>query len=211
MRVRVAITGTLSRPRKEIAHLIETKTNAVLTEEVNQDTDYLVASRTGTDKARAAAEAAIPVISEQQLMCYIEAGHIPPRLSYRATELRNPSEWDAFYRKVSVLLPFTPMSSMEFGESGIQWTHELKPAVRVLLDYEDFEGIRTRRVVVVERKGRSTATAKYWGAYDGSRLKTFREDRIVDFELLPNPHRRSVGAPGPQGLLSRIASFFKLT
>ena len=39
MKVRVSITGTLSKPRKEIIELIETKTNAVYYCSVDPTTD----------------------------------------------------------------------------------------------------------------------------------------------------------------------------
>ena len=55
MTVKVAITGTLSMPRKSAAELIETHTNARFANTVTYDVNYLVASRFDTIKARKAA------------------------------------------------------------------------------------------------------------------------------------------------------------
>ena len=105
MKVRVAITGTLSKPRKQIIELIRTKTNAVYTQSVDKGTDYLVAVRKDTSKAQAAAELGVGILTEAELFSYIDAGHIPPRLAYRQTDLRNPEECKAFSQKIDLLLP----------------------------------------------------------------------------------------------------------
>ena len=55
VKVKVAITGTLSMPRSEVIKLIEEHTNAQFSPSVSYDTGYLVAARFDTEKARRAA------------------------------------------------------------------------------------------------------------------------------------------------------------
>jgi hypothetical protein len=103
MRVRVAITGTLSRPRKEFVSLIETKTNAAYTETVDLQTDYLVSARRDTNKAKAAAKLGVTLLSESEMMSFIDTGHFPPRLPRRQSDLRNPEELASFCYEIETM------------------------------------------------------------------------------------------------------------
>jgi hypothetical protein len=212
MKVRVAITGTLSRPRKEIIQLIQTKTNAVYHSSVDPTTDYLVASRRDTAKAQAASECGVEVLTEAELFGYIEAGHIPPRLAYRQADLRNPEESKAFLQKITRLLPFVPAEPKR-GEWDIVWSEILDPSLTVALEYEDFDGTHSERTATVSQRGKRPDGTLYWGATDDERFKTFREDRIVDFRLadgvscLQKPILRQ---PNPS-LLARFRRLFTST
>ena len=64
-------------PRKSAAELIETHTNAKYADSVTYDVNYLVASRFDTIKARKAAKIGVAVISEAELMDYIQKGAFP--------------------------------------------------------------------------------------------------------------------------------------
>src|ERR1035438_10871848 len=77
MTVKVAITGVLSIPRKSAAELIETRTNARFADSVTYDVNYLVASRFDSNKARKAAKIGVAIISEVDLMNYIQKGEFP--------------------------------------------------------------------------------------------------------------------------------------
>ena len=183
MKVRIAITGTLSKPRGQIIELIETRTNAVYDSKVAAWTDYLVASRKDSAKAQAATERGVLVLTEAELLAYIEAGHIPPRLAYPRAEMRNPEEAKAFFQKVSLLLSFVPVDALHAGEWDITWSEVLNPPRTVVLDYEGFDGARSHRTAVISQRGKRSDGAVYWGITDSEGFKMFREDRIVDFRL----------------------------
>jgi len=62
------ITGTLSRPREEIAAMIE-RAGGRVTDSVSRKTDYLVVGEApGGTKYRRAQELGVPMISEDELM-----------------------------------------------------------------------------------------------------------------------------------------------
>ena len=73
--VLVAITGTLSIPRSEAVALIESRTNARFSPEVTYHANYLVAARFDTNKAHRAAALGIVIISEADMLGYIEKGY----------------------------------------------------------------------------------------------------------------------------------------
>src|SRR5579871_832417 len=77
MAVKVAITGALSKTREEIVQSIESATNAQFSRGVTYDTDYLVASRFDTNKAKRAAKLGITVISESEMWKFISKGAFP--------------------------------------------------------------------------------------------------------------------------------------
>jgi len=209
MKVRIAITGTLSKPRKDIIELIQTKTNAAYHSSVDPTTDYLVANRKDTAKARTALECGVKILTEAELLAYIEAGHIPPRLAYRRTDLRNPEECNAFSQKIKVLLPFAPAEAQQ-GEWDITWAEALSPPRTVVLEYEDFDGTRSSRIAVISQRGKRPDGAVYWGLTDSEGFKTFREDRIVDFGLADGANSLQppiVRDPNPS-LLARFRRFF---
>lgn len=75
--LKVAITGTLSKPREEIVRLIEALGNVHFSPQVTYDINYLIASRFDTAKAKRAAQIGITVISESEMMEFIERGSFP--------------------------------------------------------------------------------------------------------------------------------------
>src|SRR5712671_1521534 len=82
--VLVAITGTLSMARSEAVALIESRTNARFSPDVTYHTNYLVAARFDTNKAHRAAALGIVIISETDMLGYVEKGLFPAtRLSDR--------------------------------------------------------------------------------------------------------------------------------
>ena len=73
----VAITGTLSLPRKEAAALIDSTSNARFYPDVSYQTNYLVAALFNSGKARKAAQIGVRIIAESEMFEYIEAGRFP--------------------------------------------------------------------------------------------------------------------------------------
>jgi hypothetical protein len=154
--MKIAITGTLSIPRKEAIALIEDRTNATFSEHVTYETNYLVAARFDTNKAHRAAEIGVTVISESDLMEFVEQGTFP--------ENRLPDR------------PKHPPVS-HFPE--ITWTETYEPERIALLEYQDAEGVVSLRYVAVSCKGVGNNGVEYIGGYDAERFKTFRTDRIL--------------------------------
>ena len=74
----VAITGTLSMPRKEAAELINSTSNARFHPDVTYDTNYLVAARFDSNKAKKAAQLGVRIITEQEMHGYVAAGRFAP-------------------------------------------------------------------------------------------------------------------------------------
>jgi hypothetical protein len=104
--VHVAITGTPSRPRHEVVALLESKTNASFSERVTYETNYLVAARLDTIKARRAAKLGVSLVSEQDMMNCIEQGYFEPM----PVPVKPPSNWhridlDAIEYKTIELFP----------------------------------------------------------------------------------------------------------
>jgi hypothetical protein len=156
----VAITGTLSIPRSEAVNLIETRTNAKFAPRVAYDTNYLVAARFDTIKARRAAEIGVTVISEQDMMEFVEQGRFP--------ENKLPD------RPKHVAHPHVP--------AEIKWIETYHPERVVFMEYQDFQGLVTQRYVALTCKGIGANRAEYIGGYDAERFKTFRVDRIMRME-----------------------------
>jgi hypothetical protein len=159
MTVKVAITGTLSMPRKSAAELIETHTNARFANTVTYDVNYLVASRFDTIKARKAAKIGVAVISESELMDYVQKGAFPENQK-----------------------PLQPEFHNSFRTDEITWT-EIQPK-RLFLEYSDYGGIVTQRFIWLCCKGRGSNGRGYLGAFDNETFKTFRTDRVLRLEEL---------------------------
>ena len=160
MRVKVAITGKMSEPREEIARLINSCSNAEWVPSVTYDTNYLVASRSDTNKAIHAAEIGVAVISESEMMEYIRQGSFPPNQK-----------------------PTRPPSHVpDFKDDEIVWTEIYEPPRFCFLEYCDKEGIATERFVRLVKRGIGSNGYEYLGAIDGDRLKTFRADRVRKLE-----------------------------
>ena len=160
MPIKVAITGTLSKPRKEIVRLIEDRSNAQFSEDVTYDTNYLVAARFDTNKAKRAAEIGVTVISESEMMVFIEGGVFPEN----QTHMR-------------------PTHIPDVKTDEITWEERFTPEL-CFLEYCDNEGQVTQRFVHLVCKGTGSNGHKYLGAYDSERFKTFRIDRIQKIQEL---------------------------
>lgn len=158
-RMTVAITGALSEPRAQIAIKINSTRNARFVERVFLDTDYLVATRVDTAKARTAAQNGTVILSEQQLAQYLSAGEFPHH-QRRHTH-----------------------SSFNFDESEIQWEDTCDPPIRYRLAYADSEGEYSERIIeVTHLAGKHPNGHEYLAAFDEGELKTFRKDRILELE-----------------------------
>jgi hypothetical protein len=155
--LRVAITGTLSMPRKEAAALIDSTSNARFHPEVTCDTNYLVAALFDTGKARKAAKLGVTIISEAEMMQYIQAGAFP--------ENKTPTK---------------PPRVSNFPD--ISWTKRHSPGLPCYIEYEDNEALFTQQYVHVTCEGRGSNGNDYVGAYDREWFKTFRRDRLRKIE-----------------------------
>ena len=170
--VHVAITGTLSRPRHEIVALIESKTNARFSEHVTYETNYLVASRFDTIKARRAAKLGVKVLTEQDMMGFIERGHFEPT----PLPVKPPSNW----RPID-------LDAIEYE------TIEQFPQPRVYyLKYRDSEGRESERFILAMERVKS-GSHEYLAGYDHECYKTFRLDRIEKMEDLGTVDTASAG------------------
>ena|SRR5450631_423091 len=161
MTVKVAITGTLSMSRKSAAELIETHTNAQFVDSVTYDVNYLVAGRFDTNKARKAAKIGVAIISEAELMDYIQKGTFPENQKPVRPEFHDP-----------------------FRVDEITWTEEIQPERVCFLEYSDNEGVATQRFIRLCCKGSGSNGHDYLGAFDNERFKTFRTDRVLRLEEL---------------------------
>jgi hypothetical protein len=159
-RMTVAITGDLSQPRAQVAIRINDTKNARFVERVALDTDYLVASRNDTVKARAAAANGTTIITEQQLMECLAAGEFP------------------YHERKHTHAAFN------FDESAIVWEETYDPPVGCRLEYADSAGEYSERTVaVLHPLGKHPNGNEYMAAFDNGELKTFRRDRIL--KLVP--------------------------
>ena len=161
LRIKVAITGTLSKPRKEIVRLMEDRSNAEFSPDVTYDTNYLVAARFDTNKAKRAAQIGVTVTSESEMMKFIGNGAFPENQT-----------------------PVRPTHIPDFRTDEITWEEQFTPEL-CFLEYCDNEGQVTQRFVHLTCKGTGSNGHKYLGAYDSERFKTFRIDRILRIETLP--------------------------
>lgn len=158
--MKVAITGKLeSMERKEAADLINTRTNAEWVKSVTYETNYLVATRFDSGKAKKAAEIGVAVISEQEMLKFIEGGHFP---EIDAPELRE--------------------SIRAAGGDHLNWVDVPEDEQKlVLLDYVDADGVVTEeRLVQIIKKATAPNGREYIGAMFGRTFRTFRQDRILN-------------------------------
>jgi hypothetical protein len=152
-RMTVAITGTLGKPRAEIAAMIDATVNARWVEKVHKDTDYLVAARMDTAKARMAAVEGATIITEEELNQYLTAGRFPWR-KHRDTHVSNWPE--------------------------LTWTEFVEAPELFLLTYKDAEEVLSTRYIRITKYGHNAAARDYFEAWDGIQLKTYRRDRIIE-------------------------------
>lgn len=149
----VAITGTLSMPRKEAAALIDSTSNARFHPDVTYETNYLVAAIFDSGKARKAAKLGVSIITEAEMMGYVQAGSFPEnKTAERPAHVNNFPE-SIWNKKYSTPMPY-------------------------FIEYEDGSGIVTQKYILVTSEGRASNGNDYIGAYDGEWFKTFRRDRL---------------------------------
>lgn len=155
----VAITGTLSIPRKEAAALIDSTSNARFRPEVSYQTNYLVAARFDSGKARKAAKIGVTIITETEMQEYVKAGRFPETST-----------------------PTRPPHVNNFPE--IEWSLKHSPGLPYFLEYEGADGVITPRYVMVVGEGRGSNGQDYIGVFDGEWFKTFRRDRLRAYQRL---------------------------
>ena len=155
----VAITGTLSLPRREAAELIDSTSNARFHPDVSYQTNYLVAARFDSNKARKAAQIGVTIITEAEMMDYVRVGQFP-----------------------QTDIPTRPPHGNNFPE--IDWSLKHSPGVPYYIEYEGTDGVITPRYIVVLCEGRGGNGQDYVGAIDGEWFKTFRRDRLRKFQRL---------------------------
>jgi hypothetical protein len=157
--LQVAITGTLSLPRREAAALIDSTSNAQFHAEVTFQTNYLVAAILDSGKARKAAKIGVAIITEAKMMQYVAAGMFPENAA-----------------------PMRPVHISNFPH--IEWTLQHESGRPCFIEYEDGSGIVIQRYVIVHSEGRGSSGQDYIGAMDGDGFKTFRRDRFKRLEYL---------------------------
>ena len=140
---------------------MESRTNAKFSPHVTYDTNYLVAARFDTNKARRAAQIGITVISEQDMMEFVEQGSFPENR-----------------------LPDRPKYPHVNHFPDIKWIESYDPERIVLLEYQDAEGVVSQRYVAVSCKGIGSNGVEYIGGYDAEKFKTFRVERIIRIERI---------------------------
>ena len=151
----VAITGELSQPRAEVVAMLEKLSNVHFVTRVAGDTDYLIAARFDTAKARKAAVSGTTIITEEDCKKFIEAGAFPVR-KHRNTHVSNWPE--------------------------ITWTEVYENPDLCFLKYTEQTGEISARYVIPLRRGHGQTGREYFEGFDGLSRKTFRLDRIVSIE-----------------------------
>ncbi len=154
-RVGVAITGTLSAPRKVVSARINASSNGCYHDCVKVDTHYLVSSIQDSGKVRDAAKRGTAIISERELDRFVAEDHFPP------TELPNRPQ------HVSNL-------------PDIAWETIASEPEIWCIGYTDAQGEFSIRTVAITGFGATAGKpeVRWIGAYDGPNFKTFRRDRI---------------------------------
>jgi hypothetical protein len=156
-RMTVAITGTLSKPRDEFATRINATSNARFVTNVAGDTDYLVAARFDTVKARNAAIYGSAIITEQDLESFLEQAAFPVR-AHRDTHVSNWPE--------------------------ITWTETVNDPELFLCEYADASGVKSVRYIYITKRGNNKDGAEYLEAFDGFKMKTYRADRVLSLQRI---------------------------
>jgi hypothetical protein len=158
----VAITGMLSEPRAMIAAKINATANARFVERVAFDTDFLIAARLDTGKAKAAVVNGTLILSESQLDEYLRAGEFP---------------WHERKSRVS--------NGAGFHVSDIVWKEKLPEASRCRIQYADQQGeLIDMEVTVIFPLGIHPNGHEYVGAYSDGGFKTFRKDKVIRLERM---------------------------
>ena len=160
--INVAITGTLSQPRSKVAEQINATENAHFVESVTLNTHYLVCAKSDSGKAKKAARLGTSVISEAEMNEYITSGRFP-----------------------STTLPDVPQR-LHHHFPEIEWEDKVEQE-RCLMTYCDAVGQTSIRTVLVVSTGHTidNPNVKWIGGFDGPQFKTWRQDRIIELEVLP--------------------------
>lgn len=157
--ISVAITGTLSISRKQAASLIDSTSNARFHPDVSYRSNYLVAARFDSGRARKAAQIGVIIITESEMLQYVKAGRFPDTGT-----------------------PTRPPHINNFPE--IKWSLKHDPGLPYFLEYESADGVVTPRYVFVTCEGRGSNGQDYIGAFDGEWFKTFRRDRLRTYQRI---------------------------
>ena len=147
----------MSRPRHELVALIESGTNARFSERVTYRTNYLVASRFDTHKAKHAAKLGVRIINEQEMMRFIEQGHFAPA----PLPVKPPSNWHPI-----------DLDALEY-ETIEQFT---QPHV-YYLKYRNSAGEESERFILAMERVKG-GSHEYLAGYDHECYKTFRLGRV---------------------------------
>jgi hypothetical protein len=150
--VTVAITGDLSVPREEAIVRVNATDNGRYVSKVAMNTDYLIAVRFDTVKARRAAAFGTVVIDESDFNEYLEANHFPRRRARKEAHGHWPT---------------------------IEWIREVDVPVLQYLKYQASNGKVTERFIEITRHGSGPNGDAIFEAFDGLGVKTFREDRVI--------------------------------
>ncbi len=157
--VSVAITGTLSIPRKEAARLINASKNAQFVNSVTFHTSYLVSALADSQKVKKALKIGVEILTEDQLFAYLSSGVFPPA---KAHEYHQPAP-----------IPFE-----------VEWTTKYSEARHVLIRYEDAYNSYSEREADLFAIGHSHSGVTYLSVLDDEGFKTFRADRIIEMKEL---------------------------
>lgn len=150
--VTVAITGEFFIPREQLIEKINATDNARYVSKVAAGTEYLLAGRFDTVKARRALEFGTVVIDFNDFQDYLDAGHFPRRRARAEAHGHWPT---------------------------ITWVRNVDIPTMQYLKYQAANGRITERFVEITRYGASPNGDAMFEAFDGNDVKTFREDRVI--------------------------------
>lgn len=164
MAIRVAITGTLSDiKRREAVEMIESA-GAEFSSEVNYKTNYLVATRLDSSKAKRARDIKVQVITELEFLEFIEAGEFPDNGLPDKPERKYTNN---FVEPDWVELPADKQSPLSFQYCSIDGEITDRTVILLALGTASLKSGNIRRYL------------KAKDIDDNMRLKTFRFDRMI--------------------------------
>ena len=169
MSIIVSITGKLeSMERKEAAKLIETKTNAVFKRDITYDTNYLIATEFNTSKAKKAAAIGVAIISEKDMLRYIDKGKFP--VNSKPTR------------------PVRDYSYLFNWEKNIKFYDLLKPII-IHFTYVDSKKEKSERMLQVNAVGKYDDRF-YFAGFCEDEYKTFRSDRMLIHDMFDKKNNK---------------------
>ncbi len=164
MAIRIAITGTLSGiKRREAVEMIES-VGANFSSEVNYKTNYLVATRLDSGKAKRAREINVQVITELEFLECIEAGEFPENNLPDKPERKYTNN---FVEPDWVGLPADKQRPLSFEYCSVDGEITDRKVVPLALGTASLKSGNMRRYLKAE------------DIDDNMRPKTFRFDRII--------------------------------